>query len=153
MAQVPHAGYATKVAAADCKPFGGPPTQPWTKDLETMTVVGGAYLWLWLPVAVCGCCWRWLSMAVVGGCLWLLLSARICGSGCRWLFVAVVGGGCSWLLLVAVCGCCLRRIFVALDPRPLTLDAAVSTYVCYYMYIARGSVKYCISSTQKTCKI
>ena len=42
---------------------------------------------------------------------------------------------------------------MTLDPRPLTLDAAVTTNICYYMYIARGSAKYCISSTEKTYKM
>ena len=29
----------TKVTAADCKPFGGPPTQPWTQDLGPKTLL------------------------------------------------------------------------------------------------------------------
>ena len=34
-----------------------------------------------------------------------------------------------------------------------TLDAAVTTSICYYTYIDRESAKYCISSTEKTYKI
>ena len=37
--QIAHASLkATKVTAADCKPVGGPPTQPWTQDPEPMTI-------------------------------------------------------------------------------------------------------------------
>ena len=72
-----------------------------------VAVSGCGCLWLLLVVAVCGCFWLWLLVAVSGcGCLLLFLVVAVCDCFWLWLCVAVSGCSCWWLfLVVAVCGC------------------------------------------------